>query len=175
LRAAARGEKHAVYPAALKKQGTMGEAKILLRIDGTGAITEGSVKSATHDEFGAAALEAVKAWRFKPAEENGQPVATAVTIPLRFTLTPKELFNAEVGREVFIDETTLTEKIYPWAELRKWINFRQKNAHRVPLMKHIANIRFDLPTFEGKRVYARQRVKLICSEDPNFGVKPATS
>ena len=44
----------------------------------------------------------------------------------------------------------------------------------VPVMKHIANVRFEAPTLEGKRVYARQRVKLICSEDPNFGVKPAT-
>lgn len=204
-----------IYPAALKKQGTMGDAKILTRIDATGAVTETSVKSATHAEFGAAAVDAVKTWRFKPAEENGQPVATAVTIPVRFTLTPKELFNAEMGREVFVDESKIAEKIYTWAELKKWINFRQKNANRVPypeelkgkgiseevsvnclispegyvlnptfvalknqelavpVMKHIANVRFEAPTLEGKRVYARQRIKLICSEDPNFGVKPA--
>lgn len=208
--------KQPVYPAELKKRGEIGEARILTQIDATGAVTEASVKSATHPEFGTAALEAVKAWRFKPAEENGQPVAVTVSIPLKFTLTPRELFNAEIGREVFIDESKLTEKIHTWADLQKWINYRGKNANRVPypeelkgsgiseevavdclispegqvlnpklargikneqlvvpVMKHIAQVRFEAPTLGGKRVYARQTVKLLVSEDPNFGAKPA--
>lgn len=205
-----------VYPAALKKSGLMGEAKILTQIDATGAVTDASVKSATHEEFGAAALAAVKAWRFKPAQEDGQPVATTVTVPLQFKLSMKEQISAELGREVWIDETKLTEKIYTWADVQKWINFRNKNANRVPyppelkgsgiseevavqclispegyvlnptlqdgiknkelvlaVMRHIAGVRFEAPTFEGKRVYMRQKVKLLCSEDPNFGAKPA--
>lgn len=204
-----------VYPEQLKKRGEMGEAKILTTIDATGAVTEASVKSATHPDFGAAALAAVKAWRFKPAEEDGKPVAVTVAVPLQFRLSMKEQINAEVGREVWIDESKLTEKIYTWAELQRWINFRQKTANRVPypeelkgsgiseevavtcliapdgtvlnptlsdgiknkelvvaVMRHIAKVRFEAPTFEGKRVYARQKVKLLCSEDPNFGAKP---
>lgn len=205
-----------VYPESLKKAGVMGEAKILTQIDATGAVTAASVKSATHEEFGTAALAAVQAWKFKPATEDGQPVAITVTIPFPFRLSMKEQITAEVGREVWIDESKLTEKIYTWAELQKWINFRQKNANRVPypedlkgsgiseevavtclispegfvlnptltdgiknqqlavpVMKHIAKVRFEAPTFEGKRVYARQKIKLLCSEDPNFGAKPA--
>lgn len=204
-----------VYPEQLKARGEMGEAKITTHIDATGAVTDASVKSATHEEFGAAALAAVKAWRFKPAEEDGKPIAMSVTVPLRFTLTPKELFNAEVGRAVFVDESKITEKIHTWDDIKKWINFRGKNANRVPyppelkgrgiseeitvqclispegyvlnptlvglqnkelavpVMKHVAAMRFEAPTLDGKRVYVRQRVKLICSEDPNFGVKPA--
>lgn len=205
-----------VYPAQLKQSGTMGEAKILTTIDATGAVTEASVKSATHAEFGQAALEAVKTWRFKPAAaEDGNPVAATVTIPLRFQLTMKEQISAEQGREVWIDEAKLGEKIYTWAELQRWINFRGQNANRlafpeelkgrgiseevavdclispeglvlnpkivaiqnkelaVPVMWHIAKVRFEAPVFEGKKVYARQKVKILCSEDPNFGKKPA--
>ncbi len=205
-----------VYPAALKKSGVKGEAKILTQIDATGAVTDASVSSATHEEFGVAALEAVKTWRFKPATEDGQPVATKAIIPFPFQLGMKDQISAEVGREVWIDEATLTEKIYGWAELKKWINYRGKTANRVPypdelkgsgiseeiavsclispegfvlnpkltgniknqqliipVMRHVAKMRFEAPTFEGKRVYARQTVKLLCSEDPNFGAKPA--
>lgn len=208
--------KQPVYPEALKKTGVMGDARILTQIDATGAVTDAFVKSATHEEFGAAALAAVKAWRFKPATEDGQPVATTVTIPLQFRLSMKEQINAEVGREVWVDEAKLGQKIYTWAELKRWINFRPKNANRVPyppelkgsgiseevavtclispegdvlnptlqdgiknqqlivpVMRHVAKMRFEAPTFEGQRVYARQKIKLLCSEDPNFGAKPA--
>jgi protein TonB len=204
------------YPEALKKAGVTGEAKILTQIDATGAVTEATVSSATHAEFGVAALAAVKSWRFKPATEDGQPVATKAIIPFPFRLGMKDQISAELGRDVWIDESKLTEKIYGWAELQKWINFRQKNANRVPypeelkgsgiseevavtclispegfvlnptltdgiknqqlivpVMKHIAKVRFEAPVFEGKRVYARQKIKLLCSEDPNFGAKPA--
>ncbi len=203
------------YPAALKQRGEMGEAKVFVRIDAAGAVTEASVKSATHEAFGAAALEAVKGWRFEPAMEDGRAVASAVTVPLHFKLSMKEQISAEQGREVWIDESKLTEKIHTWADLKKWINYRQKGANRVPypealkgsgiseevsvvclispegrvlnpafvelkhqqlavpVMRHIAGVRFEPPMLDGKRVYARQRVKLICSEDPAFGAKPA--
>lgn len=208
--------KSPAYPEELKRQGTTGEARIRAQIDATGAVVGASVSSATHEAFGAAALAAVRAWRFKPAEENGVPVATSVTIPLQFKLSMKEQINAEVGREVFLDETKITAKIHTWADLQKWINFRQKDANRVPypdelkgsgiseevavmclispeghvinptfaeplknkelaipVMKHIARVRFEAPMLDGQRVYARQKVKLICSEDPEFGRKPA--
>lgn len=204
-----------VYPEELKKQGVMGEARILTRIDATGAVTEASVKSATHEAFGAAALDAVRGWRFKPAEENGQPIAATVTIPLLFKLSLKEQINAEFGRAVFVDPASITEKIHTWADVQKWFPLRGQNANRIPYpvelkgsgkseeihvqclitpdglvlnptilnlqhkefalpaIRHIAQARFQPPTFEGKRVYLQQKVKLICSEDPSFGTKAA--
>jgi len=206
--------KQPAYPESLKKLGTMGEAKILTKIDATGAVTEASVKSATHGDFGAAALEAVKAWRFKPAEEDGKPVATTVTIPLQFKLTMKEQINAEMGREVFVNTEKLPEKILTWAEVKKWFDMRGKNANRVPypaelkgsgiseaievrciitpegqvlnptivgiknqqlvlpVIRHIAQARFQKPVLDGKPVYVQQKVRLLCSEDPNFAPKP---
>jgi TonB family protein len=215
-----------VYPEQLKQKGEQGEAKILTHIDANGTVTDASVRSATHEAFGLAALEAVKTWRFKPATgEDGQPVAAKVVIPFPFRYTPpsppqpalsgKEQFNAEMGRAVFVDITTLTDKVCTWAELEKWIPLRGNHTNRVPYpaelkgsglseeiqvqviispegyvhnptfvgiknqqfllpaLRHIANVRFETPKVDGKPVYAQQKIKLICSEDPNFGKKPA--
>lgn len=202
------------YPDALKKKGTTGEAKILTQIDETGAVTQASVKSATHEEFGTAALAAVKTWRFKPAEQDGKPVATTVTIPLQFKLTMKELINAEMGREVFVNPAQLPEKVRTWAEVKKWFELKGKNANRIPypeelkgsgvseaievkciitpegqvlnptivaikneqlilpVIRHIAKARFQQPLLDGQPVYVQQKVRLLCSEDPNFAPKP---
>lgn len=218
--------KQPVYPEQLKQKGEAGEAKILTHIDATGDVTEASVKSATHEAFGAAALEAVKTWRFKPATgEDGQPVAMKVVIPFPFKYTPpaeakqvlsaKEQFNAEMGRAVFVEIKTLTDKVCTWAELQRWIPLRKNQTNRIPYpeelkgsglseeiqlqviispeghvlnpkilgiknqqfllpaLRHVAKVRFETPKVDGKPVYAEQKIKLICSEDPNFGKKPA--
>lgn len=217
-----------VYPEELKQKGEAGEAKILTEIDATGAVTAASVKSATHEAFGAAALAAVKTWRFQPATgDDGQPVATRVVIPFPFkyvppsppqpALGPREQFNAEMGRPVFVDIKTLTDKVCTWAELQKWIPLRGNHTNRMPYpaelqgsglseeiqvqviispegyvhnptllgiknqqflmpaLRHVAKLRFESPKVDGKPVYAQQKIKLICSEDPNFGRKPARS
>lgn len=203
------------YPEELKKQGTMGEAKIRARIDEKGAVVEATVHSATHEAFGTAALSAVQAWRFRPAEENGVPVATTVTIPLQFKLSLKEQINAEAGREVFIDPNRITEKIHTWADVKKWFPLRGKDANRIPYpeelkgsgiseeitivciispegqalnpvienlqnkqlalpaIRHLALARFQPPQLDGQRIYLQQKIKLFCSEDPEFGKKPA--
>lgn len=207
--------KQPTYPEDLKKQGTMGEARILAQIDAQGAVIEASVKSATHEAFGTAALAAVKAWRFKPATEDGRPVASTVTIPLHFKLSMKEQINAEFGREVFVGPDQLPAKVHTWEEVKKWFPLRGKDANRIPYpeelkgsgiseeieirciitpeglavnptflglkheqlalpaIRHLAKARFQIPRFEDKPVYVQQKVKLICSEDPTFGVKPA--
>lgn len=204
------------YPEDLKKQGIMGEAKILTQIDAQGAVTEASVKSTTHEAFGTAALAAVKAWRFKPATEDGRPVASIVTIPLQFKLSMKEQINAEFGREVFVGPDRLPAKIHTWNDVKKWFPLRGKNANRIPYpeelkgsgiseeieircivtpeglalnptflglkheqlalpaIRHLAKARFQIPRVDGQPVYLQQKVKLICSEDPTFGEKPAS-
>jgi TonB family protein len=42
-----------------------------------------SVKSAPDEALAAAFLDAVKQWKFKPAERNGSPVATKVVLPVK--------------------------------------------------------------------------------------------
>ena len=42
-----------------------------------------SVKSTPDDKLATAVVEAVKQWRFLPAESNGKPVATKVALPVK--------------------------------------------------------------------------------------------
>jgi hypothetical protein len=41
----------------------------------------------------------------------------------------------------------------------------------IPAILHVANLRFQVPRIDGKPVYLNQKVKLVCSEDPEFGRK----
>ena len=52
-------------------------------VDASGKPAEFSVKSASDDTLASAVVQAVKQWRFAPAEKNGLPVATKVTLPVR--------------------------------------------------------------------------------------------
>jgi TonB family protein len=52
-------------------------------VDKTGLPTDLSVKSASDTTLGDAVVDAVKQWRFTPAQRNGVPVATKVVLPVR--------------------------------------------------------------------------------------------
>jgi protein TonB len=201
------------YPEALEEQGVEGMAKIKVVINEEGIVTEAEVASATHEPFGINARETVRQWTFFPATEDGVPVPQTVTIPLKFNLSPKDKLNAKFGRKVFVDIDELTDKVYTWADIKKWVGLR-KNHTRVipypeemkgsgkseeitarliiapdgwvlnpalqdvqnkefimPAIEHIANVRFKVPKIDGEPVYLEQKVKFICSEDPDFGKK----
>jgi TonB family protein len=52
-------------------------------VDATGKTADFSVKSSTDNVLADAVLDAVKQWRFKPAEVDGKPVAKKVLLPLK--------------------------------------------------------------------------------------------
>jgi len=52
-------------------------------VDATGQPTAFSVKSTSDETLALAVVHAVKLWRFKPAEKDGVPVATKVTLPVK--------------------------------------------------------------------------------------------
>ena len=52
-------------------------------VDTTGKPADFSVKSASDNALATAVVQAVKQWRFTPAEKNGQPVATKVVLPVK--------------------------------------------------------------------------------------------
>jgi len=52
-------------------------------VDTTGHTSGISVKSASDRTLANAVVDAVKQWRFAPAERNGQPVTTKVVLPVR--------------------------------------------------------------------------------------------
>lgn len=63
-----------IYPKALQRAGVEGRASVVFDIDASGMPQNVAVHSATHEQLGAAAVEAVKLWRFQPAMRSGAPV-----------------------------------------------------------------------------------------------------
>ena len=52
-------------------------------VDEAGQPVDLAVKSTPDDRLAAIVLDAVKRWRFKPAERDGAPVETRVSLPVR--------------------------------------------------------------------------------------------
>jgi protein TonB len=74
------------YPEAMKRQGVSGVVAVSIVIDEKGLVISSSVAKSSQAEFEAPALEAIKKWKFKPAQKDGAPVKMKVTIPIRFNL-----------------------------------------------------------------------------------------
>ncbi len=74
-----------IYPPPFKEQAISGSAQIRCVVDPRGRVTEASILSATHPEFGEAAKAAALLWRFIPKIKSGKPVRSAVTIPFNFS------------------------------------------------------------------------------------------
>lgn len=116
------------YPAEMIASGENGEVKVRVTVDETGAVTDATVITASHEAFGAAAVETVKMWKFHPAEEDGQPVPQVVDIPLIFKLPLKARMNAMAGRELFVNIDELTDKVCTWKDVKKFFTPKGKNA-----------------------------------------------
>lgn len=74
------------YPEALKREGGTGVVAVTIVIDEKGAVTSAAVAKSSNSGFNDAALEAVKKWKFKPAQKDGEKVKVRVTIPISFSL-----------------------------------------------------------------------------------------
>ena len=76
------------YPVSAKKAGITGTVIITLMLNETGHASAVSItKSSGNSELDEAALRAARAWRFRPATHDERPVATKVTVPVRFALS----------------------------------------------------------------------------------------
>lgn len=74
------------YPEQLRDAHVQGLVAVQLVIDETGSVIASEVVKATRDEFRQPSLEAVQAWKFKPATVAGKPVKVRLTVPLKFTI-----------------------------------------------------------------------------------------
>ena len=76
------------YPSSLLVREVEGSATIRVLVGTDGRVREALVVSATHPDFGRAAMrQALKAWRFKPATRGNEAVEDWVTIPITFQIT----------------------------------------------------------------------------------------
>lgn len=77
------------YPAELRKAKISGEGVTLFIVATDGTVKDAMVVRATDERFGAAAVEAVRKWRFTPAKLNGVVVNCRMMVPIVFTLNER--------------------------------------------------------------------------------------
>ena len=64
--------------------------KLEFVVDERGRPVDLAVKSSPDDRLAATVLDAVKQWRFKPAERDGSPVEARVALPVKIVDAPIE-------------------------------------------------------------------------------------
>lgn len=74
------------YPAELRRNGQEGEAVIEFVVGTDGRVRSSRIVSASHPEFGDAAVAAVARWRFEPGTKNGRTVSFRMTVPVVFSI-----------------------------------------------------------------------------------------
>lgn len=75
------------YPALARKRGWEGKVMLAVAVAGDGTVQGVRVQSGSgHDLLDAAALRAVRQWRFQPGTRAGAPVAMEVLVPVHFLL-----------------------------------------------------------------------------------------
>ncbi len=77
-----------VFPASMREAGREGVVPIEALIGQDGLVHSARVLSAhVHPDFAAAALDAVRQWRFSPTLLNGNPVDVVMTVSIEFSLS----------------------------------------------------------------------------------------
>lgn len=72
------------YPDELRREGVSGLVMVKCSIDQQGNVVETEVEKSSNPAFEKPAVAAVKKWKFKPAKQDGNPVAIKVSIPIKF-------------------------------------------------------------------------------------------
>jgi protein TonB len=75
-----------VYPSELRKDGVSGIVTVKCTIDEQGNVTDPEVAKSTNPAFDEPALDALRKWKFKPAQMDGKPVPQKVSIPIKFVV-----------------------------------------------------------------------------------------
>lgn len=106
------------YPFKLRRANITGNAVVGFIVRSSGEVTDAYVVRTTHPEFGAAAVDAVSKWKFRPGMVNSQKVNSRMQIPLHFNITPPP----ENRSEKFDVPPTVTRKKAPRypAELKRF-------------------------------------------------------
>ncbi len=86
-----------VYPDSALRYGVSARVEVRARIDTLGVVRLVQVVRSAGVEFDSAAVEAVRLWQFRPALQNGRPVAAWVRLPVQFS--PEYLVQAVTAGE----------------------------------------------------------------------------
>ena len=64
--------------------GVNGYVRVLIELDEKGNVLTASARDSSHEELNAPAVEAAENWKFKPAQRDGEPVASTLILPFIF-------------------------------------------------------------------------------------------
>ena len=74
------------YPMELACAGVGGEVVLILSLDAKGVPADVQIENRSRQPaLDAAAVTAVRGWRFKPATNRGEPAPTKIRVPVKFT------------------------------------------------------------------------------------------
>lgn len=74
-----------VYPATAVLQGRQGRVMLRVVVDSSGVAVEVTLlRTSGHADLDHAAVEAVRRWRFVPAQQGGRAVTQTIAVPIRF-------------------------------------------------------------------------------------------
>jgi protein TonB len=76
-----------IFPNEMHDQGISGFVLVDCLVDEKGDVQDMRVEKSSNKDFIQPAIEALKKWKFKPAQRDGNKVATRVSIPIRFTIS----------------------------------------------------------------------------------------
>jgi periplasmic protein TonB len=72
------------YPAELRKAKIEGVVTLVFLLGEDGRVEEARIENSSRPEFEKPALEAIRKWRFRPGEKDGERVRTCVRQSMRF-------------------------------------------------------------------------------------------
>ena len=75
------------FPEDMRRANVSGVVTIDCLVDPHGEVQDLKVLKSTNVAFVKPALDALKKWRFKPAQRDGSAVPIRITIPIRFSMT----------------------------------------------------------------------------------------
>lgn len=75
-----------IYPDFEKNAGIVGAVMVEVEVFADGTVGAVNILKGITDNMDKAAVDAVKQWKFKPAQANGHPVAVWVRFPIKFIL-----------------------------------------------------------------------------------------
>jgi protein TonB len=75
-----------VYPESMRRDHVSGIVLVNCEVDVHGDVAEPKIEKASDPAFEEPALAALRRWKFKPAQRDGAPVSTRVSIPIKFLL-----------------------------------------------------------------------------------------
>jgi len=80
-----------LYPESARRAGIQGTTLLRIHIEPDGRVSDVSVeRSAGHQSLDQAAADAVRRWRFEPAQSSSGPVAMSALVPVEFRIGDRE-------------------------------------------------------------------------------------